>query len=55
MGTRRALACGAQCFSKPDNLRGSPAALATMLLISSYTGLKAAGGSGASDPSRICV
>ena len=47
--------CGDQCFSKPENFRWSLSALATMLLIRSYTGLNAAGGSGASEPSRICA
>ena len=54
VGPRTALTCGAQCFSKPENFLGSRAALATMPLISSYTGLNASGGLGASEPSRIC-
>ena len=49
-----ALTCGAQCFSNPENFLGSLPALATTLLIRSYTGLNAAGGSGAPGPSRIC-
>ena len=49
------LTCGAQCFSNPENFLGSLPALATMLLIRSYRGLNAAGGSGAPEPSRICA